>query len=252
MTMTELLTQRKMMQKKIDRMLNFNASNTNPRLFGNESVGKITSCSFINLVYKSTQKTKTGIPREDIEKDIISAADSITATIDNFAKLTSIKNMINATTKVKICGIEYTIAEAMAFNNEKVKAYYAALIKKLKEDYITVQKTYDEYCAKQFSEENKNNFLKTVSTETEMMDVDAVEKHMKKFYEKYELEFVDPKQVKKWAEELETWYDEFYGTINFRLSEINSTTFVVVDLDEKENFWRYATEEEAKTRVVSE
>lgn len=237
MTMTELLAKRNMYSKKIA---------------GYTISGAPDDTILISIITSSTGKTATGIKKEDIENMIKASVDSIESNMDNFMKLTAIKNIVNATTEIRVCGNEYTIAEALAYNNVNVKAFYKDYIALMRRSLDDARKAYKKYNEKQFAEEIKNNYLKAVLTESDAADPKVVEEHLRKFEEKYAIEFVDPCKLEERIKKLSEWYDDFYGSVNYRLSEINTSTYIVVDLDEKENFWRYATAEEIESGTVIE
>ncbi|MBR1987979.1 MAG: hypothetical protein IKA36_02950 [Clostridia bacterium] len=248
MTLTEVLKQRSMIEKKLNARL----ACTQPRLYGSNDDGGTEQKLLIDVMIESRGKNAKGISKEEVEEQIKANGKSIKALIENYSKLTMIKNMANATTIVDIAGKSYTVAEALAYNNETVKKNYSSLLAKLKSDYAAAQKVYEDYMTKQFSEENKNNYLKSVLSEVERNDPATVQAQLDKFDVMNRAAYIDPLHIVSWINELNDWYTEFYGTINFKLSEINAQTYVVVDLDEEENFWRYAHPSEVESKAIDE
>lgn len=228
MTITELLAKRSLLKKKISNMLKFG--------YGEDNI------QFIHIIYDATGVNNNNIPKEQLEKDIKSSFDRINDSMRNFRKYTSIKNEFNAKAKITIAGKEYTVAEALALNNEDVKEFYKTLINKMRNDLALVRKAYNDYQTKQFSDENINKFIAVTLGENAAKEDNSSEK-VKELIETFKsgrsISYVDPLNLEEEIKSMSDWFDEFYTTVNFKLSELNSSVKIEVDLDKETDLWSF-------------
>ena len=65
--------------------------------------------------------------------------------------------------------------------------------------------------------------------------------------ENNKIEWVDPLKLKDKIDKLENWINEFFTEIDFKLSEVNANTKILVDLDADENIWYISQEIDTST-----
>ena len=232
-TMTELLSKINLTKKKIENGLS------------------PTSSRLINARKKS-ETNINGCPIESIEKDIVSAYTSVSSLIHNYKKLIMIKNSVNAIATVKIAGDTLTITEALAYNTTSVKNYYRLLLNRMASDYNDTVKVIADYNKIKFSDNAINSYLSAAlggiaTSDMKNIDSNTVEELLQKYHDQNDMVFIDPLNLIKEINKLENWYNEFYDTVNFKLSEVNSRLIIEYDLDSDVPIWRIVNLEDIKS-----
>ncbi len=245
-TMTELLSRITMLNKKISKVVGFSGelelSTIDTTLPGIEF-------RFMNIKKKS-EDTVSGVPTDRISKEIVSTYDSVTSQIENYNKLNMIKNGVNSTVKIKLGDKEMTIAEALSYNKKEIRRFYEALIRKLMMDYTNTQKAIEAYNQRVFSEQAINEYLGATLGKVDLnaeTNKSSVEELTNMYHKRHDLELIDPLELATKIKELQAWYDDFYATIDFKLSEANSRLIVEYDLDEKIPSWRIVNLDELES-----
>lgn len=233
--MTELLSKINLTKKKIDDVVSKDSLRLN-------SNGLYSPCRLINAKKKS-ENDINGVPVKEIKLEIMSAYSQIKDLIDNYTKLIMIKNGVNSVAKVNIAGQELTIAEALAYNTSTVKNYHDSLIRRLINDGNEVNKIISDYNKIKFSDQAINGYLSAalggISTgDIKNVDTNIVDDLLKKYHEQNDMEYIDPLNLFEEVDHLHRWYSDFYNTVNFKLSEINSRLIIEYDLDQDVPTWR--------------
>lgn len=233
-TMTELLSKITLTKKKIDYYTTsreYSSLNQSSLFLGLKKKGE----DFVN-----------GQPSSVISDNIKGNYQSYTEHLKNWSKLLIIKNAVNTSVYITIAGSRMSIAEALAYNSTSVKNHCDTLIKRMKTDWAKAQSTIAEYNDQKFSEDKINAYVQTALGGVSSDEMERVKKttpeRIRELIETYKdinsMELIDPlnitERIDKWTE----WYDEFFSTINFRLSEINSRIMIEYDLDKDTDFFR--------------
>lgn len=245
-TMTELLSKITMLNKKISKVVDYSGE---LELSAIDRTAPGMEFRFMNIK-KISEDTVSGIPVKSISDEITSTYDRVVSQIENYNKLNMIKNGVNSTVKIKVSGNEMTIAEALSYNKKEIRKFYEALIRKLLMDYNNTKKAMEVYNQKMFTESTINEYLAATLGKmdtTSDTDKNAVEDLTALYHKRHDLEFIDPLEIAKKIETLQTWYDDFYATIDFKLSEANSRLIVEYDLDENIPSWRIVNLDEIES-----
>lgn len=136
-------------------------------------------------------------------------------------KLKSALILSNATTKVKICGKEMTIAEVIEEKNA-IK-HKQELLRRLKDQYTR--------CVNEVEAVNQN-LRRKLENETmnknEKDDKTSIEEYQRGYMKLHQIELYDPISVKSQIDKLENYIDNFQAEVDHVLSESNATTKVEV------------------------
>lgn len=150
--------------------------------------------------------------------------------IDLINRRTKIKNAIilsNATTQVEIDGKYYTVAEVIAqkeYISEKEN-----LLETLKRQYAHVQ---DEISRYQVNRQNKIDSLITTTfgRDSSKSNIEDIKNITEVYQKQYNIELIDPLNLKDKISLLETEINNFTNTCDFKLSYINAITKISIPL----------------------
>lgn len=200
-------------------------------------------------VKKASDTSINGVPIKDIEKDIMARYDSVMDIIKNYEYLSRIRNDVNARIIINIAGSSMTIAQALVLNSNVMREAYNDILNRLKRDYEKAIDTKAEYDASAFSNEAINNYLQaTMGVGVSMSDANTNQKirdRIDEYREMKSIEFVDPININEKIKELETFIEEFFGNVSFKLAELNARIIVEYDMDNKDD-WRIVNLDELK------
>lgn len=243
MTLTELLTKLKLAKKQVEE-------DSYILTTGKDLKGMPTVDAMLVGLQLSEQGTDiNNIPVEDAAKRIQSNWDTVAANKEKLNKLTMIKDTVNHSTKITVPNPNYTkggtvdltIAEVLTLKGKQSE--YKSL--------LTVMRTTYQAALDQIAKYTLNNLSDTKASEyaTKMIAInnpDASDEEKKelrsKYYDEYikknKIEILDPINIKDKIDKLEAWITDFYGSIDYKLSEVNATTKIEVDLDLDEDFFK--------------
>lgn len=168
------------------------------------------------------RKPYTSFSVEDFKKNAAAKVQSVEAIAKRIVEIKTQIDKANATTIVKIGSREMTISEAL------VEKSFIGLKKDLLNKYkMELREAREEFdCA---TEENKRRVEKIVSDKSAKEKDDTNEKEVTEMIDKtYPIELIDPSKLEDKIQKLEREIEEFESNVDFALSEINSTTKIVV------------------------
>lgn len=230
MTMSEVLAKITMVQKQLEELSMY-------KLFSDAVIPEknMTLCS------KTT--------KEESEDQIRSNFDKATQFINNYIKLKMVKEYVNTTVKVEIPNpdfrkggtVKYTIAEILSLKIPSVIRFYNSMKENMKTSYNKSNAEIEKYKNRVLSEETISSYVtsrlanindtNTKKGDQKYQDIAA------EFINANRIELLDPINIVDKIDKIEQWYNEFYTTIGYKLSEANATTKVWIDLDLDEDFW---------------
>jgi hypothetical protein len=176
-------------------------------------------------IFQKDKLVNNFIKKEDFEAAAKSKFDSINSLIKRKQKIKSAIVLANAQTRLKIGEKEMSIADAITYKTLIVckKKLIVALQAKLQSSLSVlnknnelVQKNIQAILEATFGKEN----VKVAST-----DMDNVRKP---YVEANEFHLLDPLEVTKKLESLQTEISNFESEVDSTLSEVNATTFITV------------------------
>ena len=211
LTLTEALVKLKLYDKKIEKK------------YQTLSIGKIIDIQ----KGKSNKLLYSDLEITNFKNEAKSYIDSIKQLIKNRATLKSKIVEANAKTKLTIANKEYNIAEAIErknsieYDKELVRAL-SEILENAKSEVLNhnqiVENEVDEMIKAQLENENKSQ--KNISKETETL------REMLLSNKEYKL--INPLNLEKIIDELNTEIEEFESEVDVKLSIANSNTFIEI------------------------
>ena len=180
----------------------------------------IMSAKFVDGYKKKDGKTSMMKTPDEAEKGILADYQSITDLISRRTKIKSAVLVSNATTKVTIKGVEYSVVEAIDKKNSIV--YSKNLLTKMRHQYanmLTLSQNAQVSLEKQVSEMLTANLSSASKNTKEDYDIIA-----KPLIEANQINLIDPLNLKEKIEELENDITGFESEVDFTLSESNAKT----------------------------
>lgn len=203
MTITQGLSQLKMINKRISRKISDST-------FGGYSVGG---------------KVMTGYDSvEELEKEAKSDFESTKDLIKRRNEIKSAIVMSNATTKVNIAGEEYTVAEAI--ERKSSIEYDEKLLNKLKRTYTQIVEHVDD--VNEDMNQRLDKHLETLFGKDGKTDIQQTDSVVKSFKQQNEAKMIDPIDLKEQINGMEKNIEDFLSEVDHVLSTSNATTTIEV------------------------
>ena len=190
----------------------------------------------------------SGVPIKEIQKEIQSGYDRVTALIENYIKIKSAVIQSNAgvspdaeVKKISVAGKSLTVAEIIelidtVYVREKKSGFKSALLFKMKMDYSQATKEFDK--AQQKADEKVDQYLQVLMGNKKDSDNDddktksLIESTGKMLHEKQAPHLVDPLKIADKIQAFENEIEEFRTEADAVLSEQNALTLIEVNLAE--------------------
>lgn len=180
---------------------------------------------FIGSNKKSNEKIG-GKSIEQFSSMIQGNMDSVKALMENKKRIKSAIVMSNATTKVEIAGVEYTVADAI--ERKSAVALEEVFLHNLQTQYIRERGRVEN--ENQTLPNKLENYLQSVLGDKSSRTAQDIDEHTKLFMQKNTYELIDPANVEDYVKTLARDILDFKNEVDYVLSESNATTFVEVDL----------------------
>ena len=189
-----------------------------------DRIQRAIDVDFIIANKRSNDKIK-GKPIDEVKAKIKGGFDSFYALTENQRRVKAAVVLSNAATKVKIGGIEYSVAEAI---ERKAKIHHDEFfLSKLKRQFNAQNEVVERENA--LLPEKLEKYLQSILGEKDKRTVEDISSHTKAFEDRYKFELIDPCDVAKQIEQLEQAISTFKTEVDYVLSEINATTFIEVE-----------------------
>ena len=189
-----------------------------------DRITRSTEQHFVIANKKSNDKI-AGKTIEEFKQQIKGGFASYYALTENQRRIKAAVVLSNAKTKVKIGGIEYTVAEAI---ERKAKLHHdEAFLLKLKGEFFAENKKVE--IENEVLPEKLESYLQSILGEKEKRTVEDIASHTKAFEERNKYELIDPCDISKQIEKIEESITSFKTEVDYVLSESNATTFIEVD-----------------------
>lgn len=161
---------------------------------------------------------------EEFEEKAKSSHQSIKDLIKRRSEIKAAIVKSNAEKKVKIAGVEYTVAEAIDKKNSI--QYDEALLQKLKSEYHSaiVKFEHEEERVK----DRLDDHLKQVFSRDVKVEKDLQREESDVFIERNQPHLIDPLKLKDEIEKLENEINDFLLNVDFELSTANSLNKIVI------------------------
>ena len=183
----------------------------------------------VSLTQGVAKKTPyAGLNVDDLTKKIQADHDELNSLIERRFKLKQKLIQANATTKITVGDREYSIAEAIELKN--LVPIKELVLKGLRQQLNSVQKQLDKNDEElRAAAQSKIEAMLGDKDENKESRQAAIDFIMKNQEDSARFNILDPKNIRKRIEQLETEVSEIKNELDYKLSEINSTTFIEVD-----------------------
>lgn len=135
----------------------------------------------------------------------------------------------NATTKVKVGNVEYTVAEAIEMKNHGME-FRSALLHQINSAYVTAQSELNRNSGETLEKKAEQYVLAVIAAQPKdskmSVDSDAMKTLRKTYIENNTYDMVDPLDVAKIMEALDAEINEFNAEVDAALSVSNALTVI--------------------------
>lgn len=169
-----------------------------------------------------------GVSIEEYKKQMQSGYDKAKDLISRRKAIKKAVVLSNATTKVSIAGVEYTVAEAIEMKNHGVE-FDALLMLTMQKQYESSQKLINIENGKDL-EARADQYVTAIYGQKEgRTNTDDIEKVKKDFLTANQYELIDPLSVLEKIGDLEQRINEFMAEVDSALSVSNALTEITVE-----------------------
>ncbi|AVK86195.1 hypothetical protein C3943_23260 [Lysinibacillus sp. B2A1] len=176
------------------------------------------------LANRKSNSKINGVEIQEYEKQMQSSYDKVVGLIDYRNRIKSLVVASNARTKVAVGKEEMTVAEAI--ERKQSIQFEKKLLEVMQQQYRSainmVAKENDALPAK------LETYLINILGNKDKQSPEEVKLHTETFMKRNEYELIDPMNVKKKIEALNSRIEEFESEVDAVLSESNATTFIEV------------------------
>ena len=165
---------------------------------------------------------------KDAENNMIGCYDKASSLITRRNAIKRAVVLSNAQTTVKIGEREYTVAEAIEMKNHGIE-YDELLLAELKDQYLGSKAILLKENGQSLSDRADKFVVDMYGTKDVKVNPDDVEKARKSFIESNTYDLIDPLDMQKKIEELETRISEFKAEVDAALSVSNAITEITVE-----------------------
>lgn len=180
------------------------------------------------LANKHSNDKLKGIAVEDYKKVMIGTYDKASDLIKRREAIKKAVVLSNASTKVEIAGVEYTVAEAIEMKNHGVEFKQELLIA-MRKQYRDAQAKILAQNGKDLEDRAEKYVIGLFGSGEKKTATDEIEKAKKAFIAANEYELVDPIGVLKKIEALEEEISSFKAEVDAALSTSNAITQITVE-----------------------
>ncbi len=176
------------------------------------------------LANRKSNSKINGVEIQEYEKQMQSSYDKVVGLIDYRNRIKSLVVESNAKTKVTVGKEEMTVAEAI--ERKQSIQFEKKLLEVMQQQYRSainmVAKENDALPAK------LETYLINILGNKDKQSPEEVKLHTETFMKRNEYELIDPMNVKKKIEVLNSGIEEFESEVDAVLSESNATTFIEI------------------------
>lgn len=176
------------------------------------------------LANRKSNSKINGVEIQEYEKQMQSSYDKVVSLIDYRNRIKSLVVESNAKTKVTVGKEEMTVAEAI--ERKQSIQFEKKLLEVMQQQYRSainmVAKENDALPAK------LETYLINILGNKDKQSPEEVKLHTETFMKRNEYELIDPMNVKKKIEALNSRIEEFESEVDAVLSESNATTFIEI------------------------
>ena len=188
----------------------------------------IRDTTYVLAVKHSAEKIN-GKTVQNFRDDMRSGYQKVT---DLIARRDAMKRAVvlsNATTKVKIGDTEYTVAEAIEMKNHGME-FRSALLRQMNVAYVTAQNELNRNGGEALEKKAEQYVLAVIAAQPKdskmSVDSEAMKALRKTYIDNNTYDLVDPMDIAKVIENLDTEINEFNAEVDAALSVSNALTVI--------------------------
>lgn len=197
------------------------------KIIGKRIENELNGMMFCFYKKKSCDEVN-GISEEKFRKNISSNYKSI---MDLIKRRTAIKNAIlisNAQTKVNICGVEYTVAEAIDMKNNTI-SILSKINGKFLHDFENSKKVISMENGEKL-EKRMDEYIKSVfGTLDSKKDITEIKTAREDFYDSQSFVMVDPLEIENVIRKISLFINDFINHVDFSISTSNACTMIEIE-----------------------
>lgn len=188
----------------------------------------IRSTSYVLAVKHSAEKIN-GVKVSNFKEQMRSGYQKVTDLIKRRDAMKRAVVLSNATTKVKIGGNEYTVAEAIEMKNHGME-FRSALLRQMNSDYIAAQNDLARNGGEALEKKAEQYVLAVIAAQPKdskmSADSDVMKGLRQTYIENNTYDLVDPLDITKVMEALDAEINEFNAEVDAALSVSNALTVI--------------------------
>ncbi len=197
------------------------------KVIGDRITNAINSGIFVRANKHSNEKIN-GVSVDEFKKQIQGAWDKVSDLIKRRNAIKRAVVLSNATTKVTVAGIEYTVAEAIEMKNTGTQ-YKRDLNSVLTKQYVEAVRVTEKENGDTLQQKAENYVIGLYGSKEGKTSTDEIENTKKQFILNNTFELIDPIKAKEKIDALEKEYSDFEAEIDAALSTSNALTTVVIE-----------------------
>lgn len=175
-------------------------------------------------IISKTKNRNSHVNEETFSKDVNASYQTLRDLIDRRDRIKAAINTSNASTLIKICGKEMTVAHGIDY--KKIMEYRKSFLERLRERRNSVKEEKELHQARLQSKIDDN--VRVILGRDAKPDSSVLTSITETLTKNDPIEIYDPLDLDKLIAELDKMIDEFNANIDFVLSESNSLTMIDV------------------------
>ena len=196
------------------------------KVLDNRIIDAITDGTYCVSNKHSNDKIK-GVTIDEYKKVMQGYYDKVNDLINRNNAIKKAVTLSNAVTKVKINGVEYTVAEAIWMKNHGIE-FKEEMRDILKRQYNKAQAEIIAHNGDDLDKRAEQYVIGLYGSKEGKIDTEAFEKTKKEFIKANQYDLVDPISILEKIEQLEEEISKFKSEVDATLSESNAVTEIEI------------------------
>jgi hypothetical protein len=197
------------------------------KIIGDRISSAISTGAFVKANRKSNDKIN-GVSVEDFKKQMLGSFDKVNDLIKRRNAIKKAVVLSNATTKVKIDDVEYTVAEAIEMKNSGI-LYKQVFLDTLRKQYSNETTLAERENGTSLQQKAENYVTGLFGAKESKTGSEEIENAKKQFIATNTFELVDPLNVRDKIEQFESEVAAFTAEVDSTLSVSNAVTTITIE-----------------------
>lgn len=190
----------------------------------NKTISEGTYC----VANKHSNEKINGVPIDEYITLIQGGYDKVTDLINRRKAIKKAVVLSNATTKVEIVGVEYTVAEAIEMKNHGLD-FEKLLLHAMKTNYTNAQKVIEIANGEELERRADNYVTGMYGNKESKTNAADIEKLKSDFLKANQFDLIDPLKVLDKIDDLEKEINNFMAEVDSALSVSNALTEITIE-----------------------